>query len=207
MVDRSGYATFAPFPYLPQRATPCIIAPCDASCACCHYLSKEKAWSGRPRATSILWELFSLSLHPFFWSSRVAPRLRQRIPTVRSTPAQAQVLASSPLSRRCSSSSGVFSPPSPGLARSSKRRGLASGCGSSCCSSSAASRCWSTSSLARLSQRRLRRRACSPASSRAIFFEPDTSACPALFMLRDRSEEHTSELQSPVHLVCRLLLE
>src|SRR5690348_18215557 len=24
---------------------------------------------------------------------------------------------------------------------------------------------------------------------------------------RDRSEEHTSELQSPVHLVCRLLLE
>src|SRR6267154_6194434 len=26
-------------------------------------------------------------------------------------------------------------------------------------------------------------------------------------MVRDRSEEHTSELQSPVHLVCRLLLE
>src|SRR5690348_17895238 len=25
--------------------------------------------------------------------------------------------------------------------------------------------------------------------------------------LEDRSEEHTSELQSPVHLVCRLLLE
>src|SRR5438876_3900516 len=25
--------------------------------------------------------------------------------------------------------------------------------------------------------------------------------------LRSRSEEHTSELQSPVHLVCRLLLE
>src|SRR5438876_5866890 len=25
--------------------------------------------------------------------------------------------------------------------------------------------------------------------------------------LRERSEEHTSELQSPVHLVCRLLLE
>src|SRR5438876_4511265 len=25
--------------------------------------------------------------------------------------------------------------------------------------------------------------------------------------LRNRSEEHTSELQSPVHLVCRLLLE
>src|SRR5438876_12444214 len=28
--------------------------------------------------------------------------------------------------------------------------------------------------------------------------------CPCLFT---RSEEHTSELQSPVHLVCRLLLE
>src|SRR4051794_41487358 len=28
-----------------------------------------------------------------------------------------------------------------------------------------------------------------------------------LRILVDRSEEHTSELQSPVHLVCRLLLE
>src|SRR5207244_6135897 len=27
------------------------------------------------------------------------------------------------------------------------------------------------------------------------------------FLRRDRSEEHTSELQSPDHLVCRLLLE
>src|SRR5690348_17837086 len=26
-------------------------------------------------------------------------------------------------------------------------------------------------------------------------------------LIRSRSEEHTSELQSPVHLVCRLLLE
>src|SRR4051794_41341218 len=26
-------------------------------------------------------------------------------------------------------------------------------------------------------------------------------------IVQDRSEEHTSELQSPVHLVCRLLLE
>src|SRR5438876_8976206 len=30
---------------------------------------------------------------------------------------------------------------------------------------------------------------------------------PAVLRGRDRSEEHTSELQSPVHLVCRLLLE
>src|SRR5690348_18372619 len=29
----------------------------------------------------------------------------------------------------------------------------------------------------------------------------------AAFVLGNRSEEHTSELQSPVHLVCRLLLE
>src|SRR5438876_12362479 len=36
-------------------------------------------------------------------------------------------------------------------------------------------------------------RACSLPSERAQFFH--------------RSEEHTSELQSPVHLVCRLLLE
>src|SRR5690348_17852971 len=34
---------------------------------------------------------------------------------------------------------------------------------------------------------------------------PDTAAAKALY--QKRSEEHTSELQSPVHLVCRLLLE
>ena len=28
-----------------------------------------------------------------------------------------------------------------------------------------------------------------------------------MFMEEDRSEEHTSELQSPMYLVCRLLLE
>src|SRR5258708_30679955 len=30
---------------------------------------------------------------------------------------------------------------------------------------------------------------------------------PLIFMKQQRSEEHTSELQSPDHLVCRLLLE
>src|SRR5258708_25563999 len=30
---------------------------------------------------------------------------------------------------------------------------------------------------------------------------------PQLAMVKERSEEHTSELQSPDHLVCRLLLE
>src|SRR5690348_17640130 len=34
-----------------------------------------------------------------------------------------------------------------------------------------------------------------------------TRAEAAESVLRGRSEEHTSELQSPVHLVCRLLLE
>src|SRR5258708_27657568 len=33
------------------------------------------------------------------------------------------------------------------------------------------------------------------------------TAAPCLPLLRLRSEEHTSELQSPDHLVCRLLLE
>src|SRR5690348_18001806 len=37
--------------------------------------------------------------------------------------------------------------------------------------------------------------------ARRVKAPPSTSLCPT------RSEEHTSELQSPVHLVCRLLLE
>src|SRR5947208_14790526 len=37
-----------------------------------------------------------------------------------------------------------------------------------------------------------------PLAQRCAFAEPRTT---------DRSEEHTSELQSPDHLVCRLLLE
>src|SRR4051794_41636942 len=38
--------------------------------------------------------------------------------------------------------------------------------------------------------------------------EPRDFACPFLgHRAAMRSEEHTSELQSPVHLVCRLLLE
>src|SRR5690348_18221348 len=38
-----------------------------------------------------------------------------------------------------------------------------------------------------------------------VAFQPNGSAARPL--ARSRSEEHTSELQSPVHLVCRLLLE
>src|SRR5690348_18214337 len=37
--------------------------------------------------------------------------------------------------------------------------------------------------------------------------DPSCVASFATFVNRERSEEHTSELQSPVHLVCRLLLE
>src|SRR5258708_14539081 len=36
---------------------------------------------------------------------------------------------------------------------------------------------------------------------------PRTRCCPTSTKARSRSEEHTSELQSPDHLVCRLLLE
>src|SRR5437763_3750461 len=41
---------------------------------------------------------------------------------------------------------------------------------------------------------------------------PDFTVCKRIFvekrrMLKNRSEEHTSELQSPMYLVCRLLLE
>src|SRR5690348_17712243 len=38
-----------------------------------------------------------------------------------------------------------------------------------------------------------------------VFCDGDKQEYPAY--LKERSEEHTSELQSPVHLVCRLLLE
>src|SRR5690348_17791357 len=43
-----------------------------------------------------------------------------------------------------------------------------------------------------------------PCGSGTIRLEADQSA---RAYRADRSEEHTSELQSPVHLVCRLLLE
>src|SRR5437764_8186801 len=37
--------------------------------------------------------------------------------------------------------------------------------------------------------------------------DPDGGVDPATVRCRTRSEEHTSELQSPMYLVCRLLLE
>src|SRR5690348_17558450 len=43
----------------------------------------------------------------------------------------------------------------------------------------------------------------------AMFDNPSIAICasPSSATESSRSEEHTSELQSPVHLVCRLLLE
>src|SRR3989442_15585467 len=49
------------------------------------------------------------------------------------------------------------------------------------------------------------------ATSEGEFWESLNGACasklPVFFVIEDRSEEHTSELQSRPHLVCRLLLE
>src|SRR5260370_15707414 len=50
----------------------------------------------------------------------------------------------------------------------------------------------------------------SPAWGRAVFFAipaEELSWTPRKFLCRYRSEEHTSELQSHLNLVCRLLLE
>src|SRR4051794_41611889 len=49
----------------------------------------------------------------------------------------------------------------------------------------------------------------SPASTTSTFNSPSltTSSDVNVWRISFRSEEHTSELQSPVHLVCRLLLE
>src|SRR5437764_9808297 len=42
---------------------------------------------------------------------------------------------------------------------------------------------------------------------RIVFFDPPSEWKPVVGEARPRSEEHTSELQSPMYLVCRLLLE
>src|SRR5258708_31157921 len=48
----------------------------------------------------------------------------------------------------------------------------------------------------------------SSASSRALMRRgPGPGGCSSQAIGKTRSEEHTSELQSPDHLVCRLLLE
>src|SRR5690349_23655275 len=47
----------------------------------------------------------------------------------------------------------------------------------------------------------------SPVSARLPRTEPSTSTVRVVAVLVDRSEEHTSELQSRRDLVCRLLLE
>src|SRR5258708_26661577 len=46
-----------------------------------------------------------------------------------------------------------------------------------------------------------------PQKLQAAGRDPRGRVCLSIFLLYRRSEEHTSELQSPDHLVCRLLLE
>src|SRR5438552_14876776 len=58
-----------------------------------------------------------------------------------------------------------------------------------------------------------------PDAAKLVFYRPDFYGAPmkeftheamrgpSAWSVKDRSEEHTSELQSPDHLVCRLLLE
>src|SRR5258708_28623433 len=48
---------------------------------------------------------------------------------------------------------------------------------------------------------------CAKRRTRAYRFSGGTPAFPVCSCASFRSEEHTSELQSPDHLVCRLLLE
>src|SRR2546426_2573079 len=50
-------------------------------------------------------------------------------------------------------------------------------------------------------------RACSMSSSESYTFAGPENRRPSLPVIFARSEEHTSELQSPCNLVCRLLLE
>src|SRR5258708_35222610 len=52
-----------------------------------------------------------------------------------------------------------------------------------------------------------RRTSREPASKSPMLIKSEISATPSADKKRVRSEEHTSELQSPDHLVCRLLLE
>src|SRR5690348_17664685 len=52
-----------------------------------------------------------------------------------------------------------------------------------------------------------KRKKCHPLAQRRIFFRISAICNQIECLLPLRSEEHTSELQSPVHLVCRLLLE
>src|SRR5258708_18661618 len=49
--------------------------------------------------------------------------------------------------------------------------------------------------------------ACFAPAHFGFFHSHDSSRAPRFRNGRERSEEHTSELQSPDHLVCRLLLE
>src|SRR5690348_17649403 len=66
---------------------------------------------------------------------------------------------------------------------------------------------WSRPAWTRTPPEPAPRRSAAPTRSTAAKATTSSSAAPAATRSRARSEEHTSELQSPVHLVCRLLLE
>src|SRR5258708_31786660 len=51
------------------------------------------------------------------------------------------------------------------------------------------------------------RASCSVSTADVLLFGKADASTDVQEILRSRSEEHTSELQSPDHLVCRLLLE
>src|SRR5256885_7070527 len=65
--------------------------------------------------------------------------------------------------------------------------------------------CWSPSQLARAADSE--GIAVTPAQAFATGGESVNAIRISLGSIKDRSEEHTSELQSPCNLVCRLLLE
>src|SRR5256885_266423 len=66
----------------------------------------------------------------------------------------------------------------------------------------------SLDSLAHLARApRSHHRRCGQAGYGATLWQPAAGGCPRTLTRRRRSEEHTSELQSPCNLVCRLLLE
>src|SRR2546429_1291117 len=69
--------------------------------------------------------------------------------------------------------------------------------------SSETGQCRTPASAACRSGRGIRRAHLASTSARQVMYPPNSSSAPSPL----RSEEHTSELQSRLHLVCRLLLE
>src|SRR5437879_3929141 len=73
--------------------------------------------------------------------------------------------------------------------------------------SSAQTRPVTTSKIRRNSAKFNLRPVAAPQETPPVVFQPSRPVSCAFYLLSVRSEEHTSELQSPMYLVCRLLLE